>query len=129
MIKITARELFAVEGNNLIIDKINPAVEKFLNHPYRNGALKYDIQNKLGRMIYNEIISIIEFRNKLIEENPPDIAGNAEIINNKLGELLNSEITINARPVSLERLINEECSGFDFKLLDPFICDDRIKEE
>jgi hypothetical protein len=129
MIKIKARELFAVEGNNLIIDKINPAIEKFLNHPFRSGVLKYDIQNKLGRRIYNEIIGIAEFRSKLIEENPPEIAGNIEIINIKLGELLNSEISINARPVSLEGLIKEDCSEFDFQLLDPFICGDRIKEE
>lgn len=126
MIRIKAKELFAVEENKLIIDKINPEIEIFINHPYKNGSLKYDIQNKLGKSIINELNGIGEFRDRLVKEYSYDTEKNQEEMNRQLIDLLNSEITIEASPVSLSLLIKEECSGFNMALLDKFITDDRI---
>lgn len=126
MIKLIANSLFALENNNLILNKLNPELERFLNHPYKNGALKYDIQNKLGKAVVKEITNIDEFRQKLIADNPADIPGNSEKINKQIYDLLNSEITLDAPPVSLLRLIDEDCSSFNFGMLDKFIMDDRL---
>jgi hypothetical protein len=126
MIRIKAKELFAIEENKLIIDKINPEIEKFINHPYKNGSLKYDIQNKLGKSIINELAGIGEFRDRLFREHSSETETSKEEISRQLIDLLNSEITIEALPVSLSLLIKEECSGFDMALLDKFIADDRI---
>lgn len=126
MIRIIGASLFAVENNNIILDKINPELEKFLNHPFSNGSLKYDVQNKLSKAVIKEAVNINEFRNKLTEEFPLNTEGNIAIVNSRLFELLNSEIELECSPVSLTKLISEDCSEFNFSLLDRFIVDDRV---
>lgn len=125
MIKIYANSLFALENNNLILNKLNPELENFLNHPYKNGALKYDVQNKLRKAILKEVINIEEFRQKLVSDNPPDIPANNELINKQIYDILNSEIVIDVLPIGLSRLIEEDCSRFNFEFLDSYINDDR----
>lgn len=126
MIKIMANCLFAVENNNLILNKLNPELEKFINHPYKNGSLKYDIQNKLGKSIVKEAINIEEFRQKLFSDNRQSSPENSDKINKQIYDLLNSEIELEAAPISLAKLANEDCSSFNFGALDKFIVDDRI---
>lgn len=127
MIRIIAGSLFPVENNNVILDRINPELEKFINHPFKNGSLKYDIQNKLGKAVIKEIGNIIEFRNKLIDELPREMEENFADVNKQLLELLNSEIELECNPVSLCKLLDEDCSGFNFSILDKYIADDRIQ--
>ena len=122
MIKIRAGFLLAAEGNTIILDKLNEELDKFINHPYKNVLLKYDIQNRLGKAVMKEIMNIAEFRNRLIAESEGENADNA---NKEIMELLNSEITLDAGPVPLSKLEGEDCSGFNLNLLDKFIADDR----
>ncbi len=127
MIKIIANVLFAIENNNLLLNKLNQDLEKFINHPYKNGSLKYDIQNKLGKAVLKEVANIGEFRQKLLSEYPQEVQENREIVSNQIYDLLNSEIEIDAVPVSLAKMIDEDCSSFNFAFLDKFIIDDRNK--
>ncbi len=124
MIKIKTIKLFAAEGKSIIIDRINNELERFLSAPYKNTGLKYDIQNRIGKAAAAEIDSIIEFRNKLIEENGCGETGLAEA-NKRIMELLNRETELNVNPVPLSRLLKEDCSGLDFNYLDDFVIDDR----
>jgi len=126
MIIIVANTLFALENNNLILNKLNPDLEKFINYSYKNGSLKYDIQNKLGKAIIKEMLNIDEFRQKLISENPRHTQDNCEMVNKQIHDLLNSEIEIDAAPISLSKLIDDDCSSFNFAVLDKFIIDDRV---
>lgn len=127
MIRVKTVRLFSIEGNSIIIDRMNESLEKFLAFPYKNVVLKYDIQNKIGKAVAGEINSIAEFRNKLIEECGGGEDGAADA-NRRLVELLNRETELNVSPVPLSLLANEECSGFDFNYLDGFIKDDRGEE-
>lgn len=125
MIKIVAGSLFQVENNTIILDRMNSELEKFINYSFRNTGLKYDIQNKLGKAVIKEIESINEFRIKLIEELQKENKDNSAEVNRRLFELLNSEIELECNPVSLSKLLDEDCSGFNFNILDKFISDDR----
>ena len=124
MIKVKAIKLFAADGKSIIIDRMNNELEKFLSAQYKNTGLKYDIQNRIGKAAAAEIESITGFRNKLIEENGIGEEGLAEA-NKRIMELLNRETELNANPVPLSSLLNEDCSELDFNYLDDFILDDR----
>jgi len=125
MIKIIAGYLFALENGTIILNKINPEIEKFINYPYKNGGLKYDIQNKIGKAVLREIESIINFRNTVVSEKSSSNENEENDSGKKLIELLNSEIELECSPVSLRKLSDENCSGLQFNILDKFILDDR----
>jgi hypothetical protein len=125
MIKVIAGSLFFVENNTIILDRMNTELEKFINYPFVNAGLKYDIQNKLGKAVIKEIESINEFRIKLVGELGKEKNDNSDEVNRQLIELLNSEIELECGRVSLSKLLDENCSGFNFNILDKFIVDDR----
>lgn len=125
MIKVIAGSLFLVENNAIILDRMNTELDKFINYPFINAGLKYDIQNKLGKAVIKEIESINEFRIKLVEELGRGNKDNSDEVNRQLIELLNSEIELECSRVSLSKLLDEDCSGFNFNILDKFIADDR----
>jgi hypothetical protein len=123
MIKIIAGSLFRVENSAIILDRVNEELEKFINYPFRDGSLKYDVQNKLGKAVIKEIAGINEFRIKLSEE--LHVGTESDEISKRLFDLLGSEIELECSPVSLSKLLSEDCSGFNFNVLDRFIADDR----
>lgn len=125
MIKVIAGSLFQTENNTIILDRMNSELERFINYSFKNTGLKYDIQNKLGKAVTKEIVSINEFRIKLIEESQKENKDNSAEVNRQLLELLNSEIELECNPVSLSKLLDENCSGFNFNILDKYIEDDR----
>lgn len=126
MIKVIAGSLFHAENNSIVIDRVNVELEKFINHSFKNGGVKYDVQNKLGKAVIKEIAQVNEFRTKLMEELQDEKEGGTAEVNKKLFELLNSEIELECNPVSLSKLLEEDCSGFNFNILDKFILDDRV---
>ena len=121
MIKVKGIILFARSGEEVLIDMVNPELAKFLNHPYKDVKLKYQIQNKIGLAIEKEIASIHEFYNKAKSEYPQDKPENVDKVNKDLLELLNSEVEIDVRPVKLSSLLKEDCGSLNFAVLDKFI--------
>jgi len=136
MIKIKAAQLIHIENGQVILDRLNLEISKFLDHPWNDPLLKFDIQTILGGKIIQKINDILHFRMELIKQYPEPVAPkagaakgkNAKIIEEKLIDLLNSEIEIEANPVRISRLVNESCPDLNFFYLKPFLEDDRCQQ-
>jgi Glu-tRNA(Gln) amidotransferase subunit E-like FAD-binding protein len=127
--------------------KLSKEIERAVNEFYEqrkmifeNFAVKKTVKLKDGQTIetFDRLVQVQEWHdNPVVEvdgkklDEPMALSGLYDIpneklpeINKQIAELVNSEIELNVNKISLRKLAEEDCSEFNFNILEPFIEED-----